>query len=477
MMASMPKSDEWILTDMDQDSQHYGRNFRFSFAYIASDVMKETFKVYIWRNYRTQNMRIKKLYEDQGCFRHFNQFIAGTDITSFKEVTNSTVTEFISYMKLKISDKTQKPLSHKYQKSCLDTLKAVIHWCRIHLPDRVPEKEIFVGNEYRGINKRLLIDFIPDDVLIKINNAASSEENCYVRHGIVILGLTGMRIGDMLALKVGCIRQHPISGYVMEWYDHKNRKSRPPLPVPLSCAKAVIALEEYTKEFREQADCEIKDFLFLHRPQRSGITDVITISQMSFGNWLRAFVRKHDIRDTDGELYRLTAHKFRRTLATDMLSKGTDIKIIQEVLGHSSATTAKKYYADVKDKEMAASIGKIGIIGNINKVDEKIIPDEADRQWFLLHKEKAARMCDGYCTSPISNGQMCERLLRRHKCYTCSRFITTVADLEAHRGHLSELEGLIEENIYGDHYAAHFIPIIMVLREIIHRLEEMEHAD
>jgi site-specific recombinase XerD len=353
MPISVPEVDEWKLADTDENSQHCGRAFIFDFIHTADTELKTVFKAYIWRNYRVRNRTVKKLYEDHICFRHFNACAMEKGITAFRNITYSTVVEFISYLRLKISDNTNNPLSHKYQKSCLDALKSVIHWCQIRLPDRVLEREVFAGNEYRGINKRLRIDFIPDDVLVQVNNTLENEENCFVRYGIVILESTGIRLGDMLALETNCIRPHPISGHTMEWYDHKGRRARPPMPVTQDCVNAVMSLETYTRELRKEADSRIKEYLFIHRPGRSGITEVTTITQMSFGNWLKAFVRKNDIRGTDGDFYRLTAHKFRRTLATDMLSKGADIKVVQEVLGHASVLTAKKYYADVKDKEMA----------------------------------------------------------------------------------------------------------------------------
>ena len=39
-----------------------------------------------------------------------------------------------------------------------------------------------------------------------------------------------------------------------------------------------------------------------------------------------------------------------------MLSKGTNINVIQQVLGHSEPSVTKRFYADVKDKERAISI-------------------------------------------------------------------------------------------------------------------------
>ncbi len=73
----------------------------------------------------------------------------------------------------------------------------------------------------------------------------------------------------------------------------------------------------------------------------------------------------------------------------------------------------------------------------------------------------------------INNGEVCDRLLKRKKCYTCSRFITTPEYLENHKNYLNELEYQIENNIYGEHYAEHFKPTIVVLREIIAKLEEL----
>ena len=250
------------------------------------------------------------------------------------------------------------------------------------------------------------------------------------------------------------------------------------MPIPNECAIAVEKLIEHTKELRKQADDNVKDYLFIHELQKGknkGKVQNIYVQQIR--PWLDSFIKNNDIRDTNGEYYNLTAHQFRRTLATDMLSKGTDLKAIQEVLGHSSAMTTKQHYADVKDKERAEVFKKIGVIGNINKVDETVITDKKDLIWFKENKDKGARMEDGYCTKPCSDGKICDRLLKRQKCYTCSRYITTPEYLQAHKNHLAELEKQLEGNIYGDHYAEHFLPTIEILKEIVRRLEEIEDGN
>lgn len=57
------------------------------------------------------------------------------------------------------------------QRISLNTLKSIIRWCQLHRPNDVPTAEIFTGNEYIGVNRKLKIDFIPDDVVAQINEA------------------------------------------------------------------------------------------------------------------------------------------------------------------------------------------------------------------------------------------------------------------------------------------------------------------
>lgn len=478
MASKMPNGDKWELVDNDSNSQHYGKKFKFDFSYIESDSIKNLVKAYTWRNYREGNITLNKLRQNLSMFFNLNFWLVRDDIVSLKSINNNDVDNLVTFLKTLTSLQTKKPLAYQSQKKHLDLFKAIIRWAQLYMPNEVPKSEIFTGNEYIGVNRKLKIDFIPDEVLENINKALVNEKNPYVKYGIIILQSTGMRIGDMIKLTTDSVKPHLISGYTLTWYDHKNRKERQPMPIPNECAIAVEKLIEYTKELREQADDKIKDYLFIHKVSKGEkVGEIMNINSVSIKNWFNTFIKNNDIKDTNGEYYNLTAHQFRRTLATDMLSKGTDINIIRDVLGHSSSTTTKNSYAGIKDKERAEVFKNIGIIGNINKVDENIITDKQDLQWFHNNKHKGAKMEDGYCTKPCSDGKMCNRLLKRQKCYTCSRYITTPEYLQAHKSHLEELENQLEGNIYGDHYAEHFLPTIEILKEIVKRLEEIQDGN
>lgn len=375
-MASRPDGDVWNIVDNDKDSQHYGRNFRFDFSYISSEEIKDVGKDYVWQNYRVGNKVLKRLYDEiQNHFKWFSMFADTNSIHSLRKLNNINIDGFVSFLHTTIAPKRKRPLAYTSQKVALDTLKSVIRWCQLHRPNDVPATEIFTGNEYIGVNRKLKINFIPDDVVAQINEALKKEENPYLKYGIIILQSTGMRIGDLLKLRIDCIKPHLISGYTIEWTQHKGRKDKAPMPVRSECVAAIEKLIEVTSELRNEADGKDKDTLMIHRiPKGIGAGSVSVITTKTFTtNWFRDFIKRNNIKDANGNYYKLTSHQFRRTLGTDMLSKGTNINVIQQVLGHSDPSVTKRFYADVKDKERAEVFKDVGVIGNINQIQSSVL--------------------------------------------------------------------------------------------------------
>lgn len=476
-MAGRPDGDVWNIVDNDKDSQHYGRNFKFDFSYISSEEIKDIVKDYVWQNYRVGNKTISTLYaKELMYFKFFEVFAKARGIKTLKSLSNTDIDNYVSYLRTCLTSRN-KPLKYNSQKAALDCLKNIVRWCQIHRPNDVSATEIFTGNEYNGVNRKLKIDFIPDDVVAQINEALKTEENPYLKYGIIILQSTGMRIGDLLKLSIDCIKPHLISGYTIEWTQHKGRRDKAPMPVRSECVAAIEKLIEVTSELREKCIEKDKDILLINTIKSgnkygSEAGKICAISQGTFHWWLEIFIRDNNIKDANGDYYNLTSHQFRRTLGTDMLSKGTNINVIQQVLGHSDPSVTKRFYADVKDKERAEVFKSVGVIGNINQIQSSVFDNVSEFEWFKANKDKSACLCDGYCTKPVVDGKICDRLLKRQKCYTCSRYITTPEYLEAHKKHLANLEKQLEEGaIYGEHYAEHFIPTIEVLKVIIERLE------
>ena len=401
-MASRPDGDVWNIVDNDKDSQHYGRNFKFDFSYISSEEIKDVVKDYVWQNYRVGNNSLSWLYAQLGNFKTVMAYFEANRIVSLRAITNTDIDKLCSYMNTTLSERTGNKFSTSKKRNTLNTLKNIVRWCKLHRPNDVPTTEIFTGNEYIGVNRKLKIDFIPDDVIAQINEALKKEENPYLKYGIIILQSTGMRIGDLLKLRIDCIKPHLISGYTIEWTQHKSRKNKVPMPVRSECVAAIEKLIEITEDLRDEADEKGKDVLIIWRiPAGKGAGKVMNLNSVSFNNWFKKFIKDNDIKDANGDYYNLTSHQFRRTLGTDMLSKGTNINVIQQVLGHTDASVTKRFYADVKDKERAEVFKSVGVIGNINQIQSNAFDNISEFEWFKANKYKGACMCDGYCTKPV----------------------------------------------------------------------------
>ena len=111
MLNNQPAGDLWHLQDNDTESQHYGRTFHFDFSYIHSEEMKSVVKDYVWQNWKTGSNTLSKLQKDLFVFRHFAEFADQHSIYSFRELDNTMVDLFLSYLRTVVSPRTKKPLS------------------------------------------------------------------------------------------------------------------------------------------------------------------------------------------------------------------------------------------------------------------------------------------------------------------------------------------------------------------------------
>ena len=488
-MKNMPKGNVWELTDKDDKSLYYGRTMRFNFTMFKAEKIRQLIKIYVWKNYTTGAASISSLRSHCSNFRYFSVFAEENDIESLINIDGDTIDEFMTFLRLYNATRTGLPLRYATQSGIFSTFRNLVHWGQMYAPNLVPNREIFSGNEYTMTNIKHKIEYIPDDVLNQIQEALKVEEDPYVKYGLIILMSTGIRRSELVNLKVNCVTPHALKGYTLTLYDFKNRRDIRKMPIPPICAEAIKKLEEITAELRTEAAEKLKEYLFLYRTSRCGVVNEIrVISGPLFaervngyvskgGKYYGGFMDRHNIVGPDGMVYKIKLHQFRKTVATDMFSKNVDLKVIQEFLRHTSPETTKKYYADSKDVDRAKIFEKINIIGNVDNVSNDVKLDKKELAWFQKNKHKAAKMCDGYCTMPFVKGEICERLLKHQKCYTCSRYITTPEYLDDHKKHLAELEADLANNIYGSHYANHLLPTIEILKEIIKRLEAIDNAE
>lgn len=132
---------------------------------------------------------------------------------------------------------------------------------------------------------------------------------------------TGMRVSELVGLQLG---QVDLGG---GWVRVLGKGSKERI-VPFG-ARATVALSRYLG-VRAARFPTAQDVLFLNA-RGQGIT------RGGFGRRLAAAARR------SGDSGRLTPHQIRHSCATHLLEGGADVRVLQQLLGHSSITTTQRY--------------------------------------------------------------------------------------------------------------------------------------
>lgn len=165
-------------------------------------------------------------------------------------------------------------------------------------------------------------NFMTVDEIFSLIDAPGNDDSIGLRDKAILetLYATGIRVGELVSLNEGMVDFK--EGIIR--VKGKGKKER---IVPFG-SKAKKALEIYLSS---------KDSEFaLNRPlfqnKRGG-----RLSQRSVHRLVKRYCRKVSIKK------QLSPHAIRHTFATHLLESGADLRIIQELLGHSSLSTTQQY--------------------------------------------------------------------------------------------------------------------------------------
>ena len=157
---------------------------------------------------------------------------------------------------------------------------------------------------------------------------------------VLILRRTGMRFEDLAHLKMpdahgrnGCLIQDS-EGYWWIAIDHRFTKTGRDHRIPTRQSDGVIAaIQRQQQRAKMFPNYFQENYLFRHE---QGV-----LSGDLFRLTLQKKLGAHLIHD--GKPYRLTAHQFRHSIATEMIDQGIDIYTVKEFLGHRSLAMTERY--------------------------------------------------------------------------------------------------------------------------------------
>ncbi|SIS46902.1 Site-specific recombinase XerD [Zobellia uliginosa] len=247
-------------------------------------------------------------------------------ILEVKRYSKNTIDSYSSIVKLAVLY-FKKPLNrvdetelHKYFYHMVHTKKVSYSYQKqIAMALKLYYKEMFRQN----INLEFLFpsrkpDKLPVVIAKKdVLKIIESANNIKHKSMIALAYSAGLRVGELIDLKIMDIDSSRMVIHVKSAKGNKDRI------LPLS-EKILDMLRKYYKEFSPK--------LFLFEGQKGG-----KYSSSSFNKLLKAAAKRAQINKE------ITAHTLRHSYATHLLERGTDIRVIQKLLGHSSIKTTMVY--------------------------------------------------------------------------------------------------------------------------------------
>lgn len=174
------------------------------------------------------------------------------------------------------------------------------------------------------------------EALLLAAHAGNTPEDVRMAAMLEILYASGLRVSELIALKLAAVVhgkrvEHPSAGDIAEFLIVKGKGGRERLvPLTPSARRAVADYVEMRPHFLPEG--ESSAWLFPSSSKEGHLT------RQRFGQLLKALAAQAGL-----DFRRISPHTLRHSFATHLLGGGADLRVIQELLGHSDISTTQVY--------------------------------------------------------------------------------------------------------------------------------------
>ncbi len=260
--------------------------------------------------------------------RYFLQFLKATN-THVRDITASTLSEFEVWLK-------DRSLAISSINRTNSAVKSFLIYCAREYDLNLPTGEISSHKVARKLPKALTVD----EVSSLIESAKSLSEATSFRD-VALLELlysTGGRVSEIIGINLNDLAKVESDNEVIQTIKLRGKGSKERI-VPIG-SFALTALDNYLVRTRPGLLAKSgkgENALFLN--SRGG-----RLSRQSAWNIVLQAARACGLEG------KVSPHVFRHSYATHLLDGGADIRVVQELLGHSSVTTTQIYTLVTIDK-------------------------------------------------------------------------------------------------------------------------------
>ncbi|NSW44637.1 MAG: site-specific integrase [Bacteroidales bacterium] len=268
------------------------------------DILQEKGRFEKWLRFKRYSPNTIKTYTDA-----LDVFLNYFDYKPVLELTNDDVVLFVN----------QYILKHNYSFSCQNQ---VVNTLKLYFRE-IRQSKIEVEKLQRPRREHKLPNVLSKEEVKAILQAPANIKH---RTMLSLIYACGLRRSELLNLKIGDVDSKRHMLIIRNSKGYKDRQ------VPIS-DKTIEMLREYYKMYRPK--------IWLFEGQKEGDQ----YSEQSLQSVLKQALSKSNIRKP------VTLHWLRHSYATHLLESGTDLRFIQELLGHKSSKTTE-IYTHVSEKRL-----------------------------------------------------------------------------------------------------------------------------
>lgn len=268
------------------------------------------------------------------------------DLETFAEVRREHVLEYAEALKETRSLVTKRPLAPRTRDGRLSALSVFFRDTAEWGWEEVPGRPLLSARDLPRRAQRVP-RYIPEEELSRLMEAIRSLECPYQRAALLVARWSGARRDEIRRLEVDCLDSYPDGTPRLRIPAGKTHQERT-VPLGEEAAEAIRALQmarrdDHARSFRDELTGTPTHYLFVHRGK-------MLCSDYLFYAPLQKVCANAGLLTPDGKP-KVTPHRFRHTVGTQLAEKGARLSTIMKVLGHQSASMSM-VYAQISDKEV-----------------------------------------------------------------------------------------------------------------------------
>ena len=386
------------------------------------------------------------------------------EIETFSDISQELLRTYFSHLLEAKSETNGKPLSVTAIKKAALAIKEILlkgsvkgwevptnvrYVQRLYDDMIINNKALKVNpkKEEQRLTKKVSNEDLIDLIIKRAIDDLNKGEAILVSSAIIITFQLGLRISEIITLETGCLKQ--ISGEMMiDCSTAKLHAERIEIFKPANklVVFAVSKLEERSKELRKENNLP---YLFLNRHRTKRGYPVGLVYHANWNkNFVRPWIKKHNLVDSKGKLIGFTSHTFRHAFATYALKGGASIEIISELMNHKSIRGTQHYthllQEDVK-KRFAKVLNDGAIISGKKalQIKDKL---KADNPFKGKTVDQVDKLRKAMKIQVLSHGLCLHHPMRNEPCagdgvcLGCRNFVTTPDFLEVHKERLANVQ-------------------------------------